>query len=365
MKVAIVINTSWNIYNYRRGLITALLERGVEVVAIAPSDNFSLLLKSIGCSFVSVKMDNKGINPFQDLLLVFRLWTIYRKTKPDYILHYTIKPNVYGTWAASLLGIPCISNVSGLGTAFIRKGFLLRIVRELYRFSFKLPQKVFFQNGDDLELFLSNHLVNRNRADLLPGSGIDTREYSLVPYSKRSPFVFLLIGRLLTDKGIKEYAEASKILKQKGYTFISQLVGFYDRTSKYNISEEDLSNWVNQGYLDFLGASEKIADEITKASCVVLPSYREGTPRSLLEAMALGRPIIATKVPGCKEVIVDGENGFFCEPYDSVSLSNAMEKMMTLSEENLSDMGIKGRKLLEERFDEHIVIDKYFKEIFS
>jgi glycosyltransferase involved in cell wall biosynthesis len=365
LRVAIVINTSWNIFNYRRGLIHALLEKGCEVIAIAPEDEYSVKLQELGCQFVPLEMDNRGMNPFSDVSLFFRLWKTYKNLHLDYILHYTVKPNVYGSLSAKLLGIPCISNVSGLGTAFIREGFVLQMVKMLYRFAFRFPQRVFFQNNDDRQLFLKLGLVKESRTDLLPGSGINIENYQPQPYVKHQPFRFLLIARLLVDKGIKEYALASRLLKENGLDFEAQIVGFFDRKGKYNVSEDDLANWESNGCITFLGESKDIKSNISEVDCVVLPSYREGTPRSLLEAMAMSKPIIATHVPGCKEVLEEGINGFFCEAKDVASLANAMEKMMALSENELAEMGRRGREIVENKFDERVVVGKYFREIFS
>jgi glycosyltransferase involved in cell wall biosynthesis len=365
LRVAIVINTSWNIYNYRQGLIKSLLDKGVEVIAIAPKDDFSQKLIELGCDFVPLSMDNKGINPLKDILLFFRFLFLYKKIQPDCILHYTIKPNVYGSIAAGILRIPCISNVSGLGTVFIRQGIILSLVKHLYRFAFRFPKKVFFQNKDDQKLFKELELLNSYKSDVLPGSGINLSMYQSLPFKNTNPFTFLLISRLLVDKGIVEYAEASRLLKARGFDFQSVLVGFFDRTSKYNISNADIEGWEKQGYIVFKGESQNIISEIEKADCIVLPSYREGTPRSLLEAMALGKPIITTNVPGCKDVIEDGSNGFICEAKNVKSLANAMERMLELDSDALQDMGQKGRDLVENRFDERIVVEKYLMEIFT
>ncbi len=365
MRVAIVINTSWNIFNYRQGLIKALIANGCEVIAIAPPDEFSVRLKELGCTFVPLPMDNKGMNPVKDFWLYLRMLLVYKDLKPDYILHYTVKPNVFGTLAAASLGIKCISNVSGLGTAFIRKGLLLFVVKQLYRFAFQFPQRIFFQNKDDRDLFLNLSILDKNKTDVLPGSGINASKFKIVEIERNKSFVFLLIARLLADKGILEYAMASKMLKEKGYQFEAQLIGFFDRESKYNISTSELDNWVENGYIRFLGESTNIQADIAKVNCVVLPSYREGTPRSILEAMAMAKPVITTNVPGCKEVLVEGENGFFCESKNAQSLANAMIKMLESSEESLRTMGLHGRKIVEEKFDESIVVEKYLSEIFA
>ncbi len=363
MRIAIVINTSWNIFNYRKGLIHALLKEGHEVIAIAPEDEFSSKLEALGCRAINLPMDNKGVNPLKDIILLFRLIQIYRKLQLDFVFHYTIKPNIYGSLACGFLGIKCISNVSGLGTVFIRRDWIFNIVKYLYKTAFTIPQRVFFQNIDDKNLFVDLNILKNFKTGLLPGSGINTAEYIPEMYIKHTPFRFLLIGRLLKDKGIYEYARASQILKKKGFDFECFLVGFFDRESEYNIAKEDLTYWTQKGYIDFIGESKNITTNISQIDCVVLPSYREGTPRSLLEAMALGKPIIATNVPGCREVLINGENGFFCEPKSAESLADAMIKTIGLPEEELNKMGLKGRKIAEIKFDERIVVKSYLKEI--
>lgn len=365
MRVAIVINTSWNIYNFRQGLIKALIDRGVEVIAIAPKDTFSDKLVELGCVFVPIRIDNRGVNPLKDTRLLFDFISLYRKINPDFILHFTIKPNIYGSIASGILGIPCVSNVSGLGTVFIRKGLLLFFVKYLYRFAFLFPQKVFFQNKDDRALFVDLGILKYPKSELLPGSGINLEVYHPLKFSRNDPFTFVLVARLLIDKGIQEFAIASRILKSKGLVFQSKIVGFFDRESKYNVDKHELDSWVKNGDVVFVGESRNIHQEFESSDCVVLPSYREGTPRSLLEAMASGKPIITTDVPGCREVLEEGVNGFFCEVRNPQSLANAMEKMMLLDADSLHEMGQNGRKIAENRFDERIVVEKYMMEIFA
>ena len=212
MKVAIVLNTSWNIYNFRLNFVKTLLAKGYEVHTIAPVDDFTHYLTEEGCHHHPVRMDSRGINPVKDTALIIELWSIYRRVKPDIILHYTIKPNVYGSLAASVLRIPVINNVCGLGTVFLKKNLLSTIAILLYRWTFRFPKKVFFQNPDDRELFISKKLIRRETADLLPGSGIDLKRFVPSPFQRNKKFTFLLISRLITDKGIMEYVEAVVIV---------------------------------------------------------------------------------------------------------------------------------------------------------
>ncbi|MBY0425220.1 MAG: glycosyltransferase family 4 protein [Cytophagales bacterium] len=365
MRVAIVINTSWNIYNFRSGLIKAFLAKGWEVVAIAPKDDFSDRLIQMGCEFVPIEMDNKGSNPIRDLGLFFRFIATYRKAKIDLALQYTIKPNIYGTLAARVLGIPVINNVSGLGTVFLHDNWVSKIAQQLYRFAFRFPKRVFFQNSDDRDLFIQMKLVDEKRTGLLPGSGVDLSRYTPTPVLESKPFRFLFIGRLLYDKGIREYAEAAKILKTKGLEIEMAILGFVETQSGLGIAENTVREWESKGWVKFLGGTDDVRPYIMDAQCVVLPSYREGTPKALLEALALGRPIVTTDAPGCRETVVEGYNGMMCHVKDGEDLALAMESMLHFTPEKLNQLGQNGRKMAEEKFDEKIVIGRYLGEIES
>jgi len=363
MRIAIVINTSWNIYNFRSGLIQAFLAKGWEVVAIAPKDDFSDRLVAMGCEFIPIQMDNKGSNPFKDLGLFFRFIATYRKAKIDLALQYTIKPNIYGTLAAKVLGIPVINNVSGLGTVFLHDNLVSKIAQSLYRFAFQFPRKVFFQNLDDQNLFMKMNLVDEKRTGLLPGSGVDLKKYTPTAIQDSKPFRFLFIGRLLFDKGIREFSEAAKILKDKGLEVECAILGFVETQSGLGISENLVKEWEVQKLVRFLGGTDDVRPFITDSHCVVLPSYREGTPKALLEALALARPIVTTDAPGCRETVVEGYNGLICQVKSGEDLARAMETMANFSTVQLNLMGQNGRKLAEEKFDEQIVIGRYLEEM--
>jgi glycosyltransferase involved in cell wall biosynthesis len=228
MRIAIVINASWNIYNFRMGLIRAFLEAQHEVYAIAPIDKYSEHLVKAGCHYLPIYLDNKGSHPLKDLQYTLKLYQIYKKIKPDVVLHYTIKPNIYGTVAASLLGINTSNNVSGLGTVFLRNNITSKFAHILYKLTFSLPKKVFFQNPDDQQLFIKRQLVKESITGILPGSGIDLIKFTPLPFKRNPTFIFLLIARLLFDKGIVEYVEAAKLLKKQGIQARFQILGFKD-----------------------------------------------------------------------------------------------------------------------------------------
>jgi glycosyltransferase involved in cell wall biosynthesis len=272
MRIAIVLNTSWNIYNFRMNFVRSLLTQGYEVHTIAPTDDYVQFLTEEGCVHHPVRMDSRGVNPIKDTGLIFELLGIYRKVKPDIILHYTIKPNVYGTIAASILGIPVINNVCGLGTVFLKKNLVSAIALLLYRISFRFPRKVFFQNQDDLNLFLNKKLVPRQVVDLLPGSGIDLEKFSPMTFNRNDKFTFLLISRLITDKGILEYIEAVRKLKQEGINARFQLLGSMDVEHKRGIQANVIQQWIDSDTIEYLGSTDDVRSFIAGADCIVLPS---------------------------------------------------------------------------------------------
>lgn len=363
MKVAIVLNTSWNIYNFRMNLIRSLKAEGHEVHAIAPYDDYSKFLIEEGCFYHRIKMDSRGANPLKDLGLIAELYKVYKQVKPDVILHYTIKPNVYGTLAAALLNIPVVNNVCGLGTAFLKKDMVSRIAMFLYKISFRFPRKIFFQNPDDLQLFIDKNLVNEKSVDLLPGSGIDLTRFTPTEFKRNDKFTFLLISRLITDKGVLEYIEAVKRLKSEGLNARFQILGAMDPEHRRGIKREIIESWINSGLVEYLGTTEDVRQFIDKADCVVLPSYREGTPRTLLEAASSSKPIIATDVPGCNHVVEHNVNGLLCRLKDSDDLADKMSQMTQLDNQTLMLYGVKGRQKMENEYDERIVINKYLSTI--
>lgn len=362
-KVIIALNTAWNLYNFRAGLILALLEHGYEVVAIAPVDEYAKHLEALGCRFVPVPMDNRGTHPGRDFLLFCRFFLLLLKEKPSIYLSYTVKPNVYGSLAAHLLGIPVINNISGLGAVFIRNGPLVRLVRCLYRLALNRSARVFFQNDDDREVFVSLGLVAQPITDRLPGSGIDLARFVPVPLPGRSPIRFLLIARMLWDKGVSEFVEAARLLKQRGVDAEFCLLGFLNVKNPAAISRQQMIDWVEEGAVNYLGVSAKVQEEIAKADCVVLPSYREGTPRTLLEAAAMARPIVTTDAVGCREVVDDGINGYLCKVRDAADLADKMVRIIRMSHAERELMGLRGRIKVEKEFDEKIVVNKYLEAI--
>ncbi|MCU0429902.1 MAG: glycosyltransferase family 4 protein [Cytophagaceae bacterium] len=359
MRIAVVVNTAWNVYNFRLGLLTEFQRKGYEIHIVAPADEYVPGLKALGFYFHSLEMPSKGTNPLSDLRLLWQLRMLYSRIRPSVCLHYTIKPNLYGTLAASWLGIPVINNVTGLGTAFIRPGLINRIVRILYKIAFPKADKIFFQNQDDLQLFLTYQLVHAEQCELLPGSGVNLEKFKPSPKRPQEPLVFLMVARILVDKGVREYLEAANQLSKKYTSIRFLLIGAFDEASGFGVKKEEVMKAVDLGYLEYQPFTDQISEAYACADAVVLPSYREGTPKTLLEAAAMAKPLISTLAPGCKDVVREGLNGFLCEVRNATSLAASMEKFILLSAEEKINMGMESRKLAEKNFDEKLVIKAY------
>lgn len=367
MKIIICLNTAWNLLNFRAGLIRSLVAAGHEVVAVAPKDKYAASLNALGCRFVPLHMENGGTNPLKDALLTWRFLRLFIDERPDVYLGYTIKPNVYGSIVAHLLRIPVINNIAGLGIVFGKSGFLQKVVRALYRLALLRSAKVFFQNSDDRHLFIKGAIVRAELTDLLPGSGVDLNRFvpTAIPCTKSSTgkFRFLLISRMLWEKGVGEFSDAAKLVRFNWPQTEFCLLGFLDVQNPDAISRTEMDSLVAAG-INYLGTSDDVRVEIAKADCIVLPSYyREGTPRTLLEAAAMGRPIITTDAVGCREVVEDGVNGYLCKMRDAKDLAAKMHQMLCLPAEQLTEMGLRGRAKMQADFDEKIVIKKYLVAI--
>jgi glycosyltransferase involved in cell wall biosynthesis len=365
-KIIIISNTVFNLVNFRKNLISTLVDQDFDVVAVAPLDDYISNLDNLKCKLEIIPRSSRKVHVLNDILLIFRYFRIFSRVKPDIVLSYTSKPNIYGSLVARVLGISIVNNISGLGTPFIQGGWLEYIVGSLYKVSLKKSKYVFFQNKDDQKIFIDNNFVSSKEVGVIPGSGIDLTYFlpdvSTSNIDKRN-VVFLLIARMMRDKGIEEFVEAARKIK-KSYKNVSfQLLGYIDIKSKVAISVNDIKSWENEGIIEYLGHTEDVRPFIAMADCVVLPSYREGTPRSLLEAASMGKPIIATNVAGCKEVVDDGINGYLCDAYNSDDLAHKMQHILALDSISIEKMGMASRKKMENEFDEKIVINKYLSVI--
>jgi glycosyltransferase involved in cell wall biosynthesis len=362
----ISINSCWNIQNFRRGLVKGLQDAGYRVIALAPHDEYSSVLSELHVQHVPIDMDAKGISPLRDGKLLLDYYRTLRHLRPSVYLSYTAKPNIYGSLASAALGIPSIANVSGLGSVFIEERWLAVLLRKLYRLAFRRSFMVFFQNPADRDLLVQDGVVQPDRTGLLPGSGIDLRQFQAKSEKVRhpgDPFTFILIARLLWDKGVREYVDAARMVKAELTSARFQMLGFLDAANRTAVRASDVQQWVDEGLIEYLGVADDVRPHIEAADCVVLPSYREGLPRVLLEAGAMAKPVIATDVPGCHHVVDDGINGFLCKVRDASSLSAQMVKIANLSSESKASMGQAARRKVALAFDEQIAIDRYMQAI--
>ncbi|HET7816320.1 MAG TPA: glycosyltransferase family 4 protein [Sphingomicrobium sp.] len=362
--ILISANSCWNVVNFRAGLIRALRKIGYRVVVAAPDDQSRPRLADLGTHFVPVPIDSSGISVVADLRLLARYLRVFQELRPSAFLGFTAKPNIYGSLAARAVGAKIINNVSGLGTVFIKQGPLTALVTQLYRIAFRASATVFFQNRDDLELFVGKRIARRGQAQLLPGSGVDLERFKPpAAAAGAGPFRFLLVGRLLWDKGVGEYVEAARIVRRSYPQARFQLLGPAGANNRTAIPSAVLDRWQDEEIIDYLGESDDVRTAMEQADCVVLPSYREGLPRALLEGSAMGKPLIATDVPGCRDVVVDGNTGYLCKERSADSLAAAMVKMIeTPASERLS-MGALGRRKIEQEFCETRVIAKYLEAL--
>lgn len=363
--IAISANTSWYLYNFRKNTILALIEQGYQVIAIAPQDEYSAKLSQLGCKFVDIDIDQGGTNPVKDIQTFFSFYKLYRKINIDVVLNFTPKNNIYSTLAAHFNEVKSINNIAGLGILFINESITSKIARFLYKISQCKAAKLFFQNEDDRQLFLTKKITKNIPTGRLPGSGVDLSRFILSPSLDDGKVRFLLIARMLYDKGIQQYVDAARSLKAKyGEQVEFQLLGFLDVNNPSAVSSADMQRWVDEGVVKYLGTSDNVEQDIAKVDCMVLPSYyREGVPKSLLEAGAMGKPIVTTDNVGCRETVDDGINGYLCELRSSESLKDKLELVICMSHQQRLGMGIKSREKIQNEFDEKIVIQKYLDAI--
>ena len=360
MRILMTVNAAWNIWNFRRPLVEALVNEGHRITVLAPPDDAVPELERLGCSILPLDMSVRGLNPLRDLKLQSRFGQVFREELPDAVFSYTIKNNIFGARAAKSTAIPFIPNVTGLGTAFLSGKLLQTVTEQLYRRSFATLPVVFFQNEDDCDLFLERRLVTAQQARLLPGSGIDLQHFSpaAMPMPAESP-VFLMIARLLRDKGVLEFVEAARIVKALHPNARFQLLGALGSKNRSAIGRETLNAWVAEGVVEYLGTTNDVRPAIAAASCVVLPSYREGAPRTLIEGAAMARPVIATDVPGCRAVVDRDVSGFLCDAKSTESLANALKRFLAMTPEVQCAMGGAGRDKMEREFDQGLIVNAY------
>lgn len=353
-RIAIVANTTWNISNFRLNLIEKLLDEGKQVVVIAPLDEYITYKEQ----FPTVKhiplhnLSRDGKNPIKDLKLTFELRKIYKKLKPDLVLHYTHKPNIYGGLAARMAGVRSMAVITGLGYAFLHQGLTHKVTKILYRLSQRAHSKFIFENEDDRQLFIDEKIITQEKGIAINGCGVDTTHYFPHPNGViKDKIIYTYIGRLLYDKGIMEFVQAAKRLRGQVNKAEFWIVGELDENNPSMVKKSELLSWIDEGSIVYHGFVKDVKPLIAKSDCIVLPSYREGMPRIVLEGMSMAKPIITTRTAGCRQTIIEGKNGYLVDVADSESLSAAMTKFAALSTEQQHNMGTAGRLMAEEHFN--------------
>lgn len=362
-RIAIVANTTWNIYNFRLNVIKKLLDEKWTVIVIAPLDEY-ISYKETFPKVKHIALKNlvrDGMNPWKDLALISELRTIYKKLKPDIVLHYTHKPNIYGGIAAKLSGIDSIAVITGLGYPFINNGITKKITTGLYRMTSRMHSKFIFENEDDMALFYEEGIIKKDKGRAVKGCGVDTDTYAPHPNGVvKEKTIFTFIGRLLYDKGIVEFVEAAKTIRKKNPHTQFWIVGELDASNPSMVSKDQLLDWIEGENIIYHGFQRDVKPFIAKSDCIVLPSYREGMPRIVLEGMSMAKPIITTDTAGCRQTIVDKVTGYLVNVADSTDLARGMHDFLKLSSEEAHNMGEKGRVRALKHFNsEKIAQDLY------
>ncbi|EMF0141491.1 glycosyltransferase family 4 protein [Enterococcus hirae] len=355
-RIAIIGNHDVGLYNFRKELITELIQNGYELTILCPNGDKISKLKDLGCKFIPIDIARHGTNPITDIKLLTKYRKELKKINPGSVLTYTIKPNIYGGFAAASLKIPFFANITGLGSAIQTPGLIQHISIVLYRFSLRKAHVVFFQNAENMN-FIMNKISGIN-GKLLPGSGVNVNDFTLLSQSSNEKFIFLFLARVMKDKGIDEFLLAAEHFHAIRNDIEFHIAGFYDGDYESIIKEK-----MDSGLIIYHGQVNDVKELFKQVNCVVLPSYHEGMSNVLLEASASGIPVIASDIPGCREIIDDGKSGFVFESKNAKALIKAMNKIISLTPNQLREMGLSGRRKVVKEFDRNIVVSEYMKKI--
>ncbi len=362
-KILHVENSAWDIYNFRLPHIKKLRSKGFEVVIVSPIDEyFGYLNEHHYTRHIQLKyLRAQAKNPLFDLLFFFELLAIYRREHPCLTIQFTIKPAIFGSIAARLAGIPAISILTGLGYTFVHRKGLLLFIPWLCKLAFRKLQSLVLYNSDDIETIVNQRILPRDKCRLLHGSGVNTNHFRPFPTSRNeSKFVFLFIGRILYDKGLAEFVQAARKLEELGKPAECWVVGNFNYTNPSAVPKHQLMDWVTKRNIRYFGATDDVRQFIKEADILVLPAYGgEGIPRVILEAMAMGKPIITTTTAGCRETIQHDETGLLIPPRDASALLEAMLYFLEMPQNELQKMGEKCRRRVLENFDEKAIAARY------
>ena len=361
--IALVANSTWNIHNFRLNLLDKFISEGHNVIVIAPVDQYiEYKEKYPAVKHVALRsMDRDSTNPFKDLLLIAELTRKYKRLKPDLVIHFTNKPNIYGALAARRAKIDSIAIVTGLGYAFIHNGFIKSVTTALYKYTSKYHKKFIFENIEDRELFEKKNIITKGQGISVKGCGVNTTYFHPYPNQEvNEAMVFTFVGRLLYDKGVKEFVEAARIIKLVHPKTQFWLVGELDPDNPATVEKDELIEWVDSDIVYYHGFQRDVRPFISKSDCVVLPSYREAIPRTITEAMAMAKPVITTDTAGCREAVEVEVNGYLAKLRDANDLAESMQKIISLTEEERKSMGQAGRNIVMNQFDDRLIANHIY-----
>lgn len=357
-RILILSDHSFMLWKFRKELIQTLLRSGMEVTIGLPFGSHIQNLKDLGCELINIPLDRRGTNPFREAALLRQYYRVVKTVKPDMVLTYSTKPNIYGGWVCRRLRVPYCTNIQGLSSAILKPG-MSWFMAMLYRLGLKKAKTVFFENVGNAEFFRDKKIVPAQQQTVLPGAGINLTYYSCQPYPRNDPIRFLFVGRMTKEKGVDELFDAIKMLYDDCYEVRLDLVGFFD-----DIYQEQIDSLHEAGIVFYHGFQEDPRPFYAAADCVVLPSYHEGMSNILLEGAATGRPVITSFIPGCREAVEHAVTGFTCRTRDKYGLYEAMRTVASMSREERMEMGLAGRKRMEEYFDKQIVVEDTMNAIF-
>jgi galacturonosyltransferase len=352
-KIVIIGNNSGGMYVFRRELITELVKQRYSITVLTPFDTNVDDLKNIGIELIEVPINRRSVNPIEDLKLMRVYKKILKKIKPDLVITYTIKPNVYGGYACRSLNIPYVANITGVGTAFQNEGLLKKIVTAMYKVAFKKVKTVFFENAEDKQIFINSGIVKETNTCLLNGAGVNLEHFNVTDYPQGNTTTFLFMGRIMKEKGIDELFAAMDKLYYEGVKCSLNVLGSYEEDYKDIIDKHQ-----EKGWLHYYGHQDDVRPYIAQSHCFVLPSWHEGMANTNLECAASGRPVITSNIHGCLEAVEDGVTGYLCEKQNADNLCEVMKKFINLSYEERKVMGLAGRKRMEDIFDKRKVVEE-------
>ncbi len=363
-KIAFTANTAWCLYNFRSAPILGLIREGYSLSIYAPRDVYTPKLEDIGCVVTDLPIDSRGTNPLTDFKTFLDYLRLFRRDQPDLVFNFTIKSVIYGSLAARWLGIRNIAVVSGLGYTFINNDWRSRVSKWLYHVALRYPNEIWFLNHDDFGVFKDQGLIKGRTVRVLDGEGVDTEHFS--PRDRQpaeGPVTFLMISRLYWDKGVREFVEAAAIVKERFPDALFHILGPLGDVSPSAVTPGLVDEWQAKGWIRHLGSTTDVRPYIADSDCIVLPSYREGLSRSLMEAASMARPIITTDVVGCREVVDHEVNGYLCRAMDSADLADQMIRFLGMTPEDRRAMGEAGRRKVLSRFDVRDVVRMYQERV--